>query len=249
MLYRKFFWLIACLIESAFLLSQTAVNFNANDCNSNNHILFNELDAGKVVIITWVMPCSSCIGPALSAVNEVQNLKNGNPGKFFHYIADDYANTNCVSLTSWCNANSITYDAIFSNADIKMLDYGSNGMPKTVVLAGTTHSVFFNENNSLNAQNFVSALNSALAISNQVGIVEFSNYIHNISFFPNPTKDEIEISNCKNEVISVYDITGNLLLSEKIDSDKHRISLKLLDAGMYLIRNNSGNTGKLIIEK
>ena len=39
----------------------TATDFTANDCGGTSHTLFTELNAGNVIVITWVMPCSSCI--------------------------------------------------------------------------------------------------------------------------------------------------------------------------------------------
>jgi hypothetical protein len=241
--------LVAVLITS-FVSSQIAVNFNTNDCGGNNHILFNDLDAGKVVIITWVMPCGTCIGPALSAATEVQNFKNTYPGKFIHYFADDFANTSCTSIISWCSTNGITnYDAIFSSTDIKMLDYGSNGMPKTVVLAGVTHSVYFNENNTLTATSLTSALSAALNAANEVGIEEHSFENNLVNFSPNPTSEFVTINESKGTDCTVYDSLGKIVLKENIDNDKFQINISRLQNGLYYIKLSDGKSNKLVIKK
>jgi hypothetical protein len=53
--------LFFCFVNSS--ISQTAADFTANDCNGTSHHLFAELNAGKVVVVAFVMPCTDCIGP------------------------------------------------------------------------------------------------------------------------------------------------------------------------------------------
>jgi hypothetical protein len=160
--------LLATILGHFCLSGQnTATNFNANDCAGNNHELFEELNAGNVIVLCWVMPCSACSSPAVSAYNIVQSYSLSNPGKIKFYLCDDFANTSCATLSNWAAGNGIGYDALFSNSSIKMSHYGTNGMPKTVVLGGgTSHQVYFNQNNSLNASNFTNAINNAIAGSN-----------------------------------------------------------------------------------
>src|SRR5437762_9149444 len=81
---------------SVFGFSQTAGNFTCNDCSGTNHDLFTELNAGKVIVIAWVMPCSNCISGALAGYTEVQNF----PGQAYFYLSDDVANTTCSTLRS-----------------------------------------------------------------------------------------------------------------------------------------------------
>lgn len=45
------------ILFSAVIFSQTiATDFSVDDCSGNFVNLFTELDAGKVVVIAWVMP-------------------------------------------------------------------------------------------------------------------------------------------------------------------------------------------------
>ena len=43
------------------------------------------------------------------------------------------------------NVNGMPLNTPFSSSDISMSDYGMNGMPKVVVLAGEDHTVFYND--------------------------------------------------------------------------------------------------------
>lgn len=139
-----------CILCAAITYSQTiATDFTADDCNGISHSLFTELDEGKVIVIAWVMPCFSCIGPALAAYTAVESFGSTHPGQVKFYLADDYANTSCASITSWASTNSMgESNAIFSKSDISMSDYGAAGMPKIVVVGCSGHKVYFNMNYS-----------------------------------------------------------------------------------------------------
>ncbi|HEY4800620.1 MAG TPA: hypothetical protein VII99_16190, partial [Bacteroidia bacterium] len=136
---KKYLLSFSLILASRFLsFGQTAVDFTVNDCAGNSHHLFSELDAGNVIVITWVMPCSACIPIASTAATTVQGYASSNPGRVKFYLSDDYADTPCPTLTSWASTNSIATNASFSDATISMADYGGTGgsMQKTVVLGG-----------------------------------------------------------------------------------------------------------------
>lgn len=125
--------------------AQTAVDFTATDCQGSEINLYDELNVGKVVVIVWIMPCGSCIGPAKTAFNVAKSFKDSHPGRVTYFLVDDYANSTCNSITNWASTNNIQPTSVFSTSVIKMSDYGSDGMPKVVVLAGTEHKVLFNK--------------------------------------------------------------------------------------------------------
>lgn len=53
--------IFAILTSLGFAYAQTtATNFTTNDCDGISHTLFDELDDDKVIIISWVMPCTAC---------------------------------------------------------------------------------------------------------------------------------------------------------------------------------------------
>lgn len=231
----------------------TATNFNANDCSGTNHDLFTELNAGKVVVISWVMPCASCISPSLSAYTEVQNYATSHPGRVVFYIADDYANTSCATLTSWANTNGMSgANAFFSNSAVSMSPYGSAGMPKILVFAGSTHDVLFNQNNGLNVTNFNNAINQGLA----TGITENLSSDFRLSLFPNPAtanKTTLTYSLTENSdvEIEIYNTLGakvKIIHLEQQTAGKHEsvLDLNLLDNGIYFVKLNSGKYSQVV---
>jgi hypothetical protein len=231
----------------------TATNFTVNDCAGNPHNLFNDLDGGKVVVLSWVMPCGSCIGPVLSAQTEIQNFLVSNPGKILFYIADDFGTTNCTTLNSWCSSNGITPNAVFKSSAISMSDYGSNGMPKTVIIAGPSHQVFFNENDNVTVSNFNSAMNNALAAT--VGIKEQTHDVYNTSVAPNPSNNSFNLSfNVKESAIvtiDMYNAIGQKVrsLDPKTSPGNNSITVKTEDLpnGAYFIKINGSNPIKIIV--
>lgn len=236
---------------------QTATNFNCNDCSSVNHDLFTELDAGKVVVICWVMPCTTCLSGALAAQSACQSFSSSNPGEVYYYCVDDLANTTCSTLSSWCSSNGVTSTtAKFSNSSISMTDYGTSGMPKVVVLGGgSTHTVYYNENNSsITTAGIQTAISNALAAS--IGIDEVSVDNFQLSIFPNPITNKkatisYELKSSENVTIEIYDCVGanvSLVSNENQDAGKHQKELDLssLSAGIYFIKLNSDNKNDLL---
>lgn len=241
---KKLLFIASSLMFGIQLLAQTATNFNCNDCAGGNHDLFTELDAGKVIVIAFVMPCSSCIAPSQSAYNEVQNYATSYPGRVLFYCADDIANTNCTTLTNWCNTNSLTNAKVFSNAAVVETPYGAGGMPKIVVLGGTNHSVFYSQNGALNVTAFNTAINNALAAT--VGIKENSTENFQLSLFPNPVIDKktaisYDLKASAEISIDIYNTIGanvKSVLKEVQSTGKHeqQIDIANLSAGVYFIK-------------
>ena len=145
--------IIAILTTLGFAYAQTtATDFTTNDCNGISHTLFDELDNEKVIVIAWVMPCTSCATYAGYASDAVQSFATSHPGRVKYYLADDYGNSSCNYLSGWAGNYNITTDAIFSDAILNMTDYGTNGMPKVVVLGKNTHTIYYNQNDNKTTQ-------------------------------------------------------------------------------------------------
>jgi len=138
-----------------------AVNFRTVDCDGVSHDLFEELNDKTVVVMAWVMPCSTCITDPLAALNIVEEYATSHPGRVVFYLVDDYANTDCTNLSGWANFYGMDDAIKFSDPSIKMSDYGVDGMPKIVVLGGSNHQVYFNENRS--SEGVREAINKALS--------------------------------------------------------------------------------------
>lgn len=217
--------------------AQTAVNFNCNDCAGINHDLFAEHDAGKVIVICWVMPCTSCKGPALTTYNVVKSFEANYPGRVKLYIVDDYANTSCTSLNSWCNANGFTDATRFSNASIRMSDYGSAGMPKIVVTGNTTHHVYYNTNNTVNATTLQNAITSAI---NDFAVAVEKPEKSSSLIYPNPTdtKATIDISSFDGETVKarLFNSQGQEIIINQLSYDSEiEISTEELPSGVYVV--------------
>lgn len=256
---KKFYFV---LLLTGFLIgkSQTATNFNVNDCASVNHDLFTELNSGKVIVLCWVMPCPSCISMAHSASTEVQNYQSSYPNKVRFYLVDDDGLTSCSSLTGWATTNAIVTSAVFSNPLISMNDYGGPGMPKVVVIGGSSHTVFDNQNNTLNVSQFNNGIAQAL-VASSIGVTEISSIKSNLSIYPNPSNnDRFTISYSLNEssnvAIEIYNLLGSKVkdvLNENQSSGKHEVMVESgLKNGTYMVKITEGNqscTSKLIINR
>ena len=229
-------------LSAPFGYAQTATNWTVNDCSQVPHTLFSELDAGKVVVITWVMPCGACIGPASTAATSVMSM--GNPNVVF-YLVDDYGNSSCSTIESWASSNFISATAKFSSTAINMMDYGSTGMPKTVVLGGgTCHTVYFNQNGSFTQ----AALQTAIGLASTpcgIGVKENQGPALGLRAFPNPagthTRVQYVLSSPKEVTLEITSVLGEKVLSiplEKQSAGEQEVEIPLtsLAAGWYMLR-------------
>jgi len=223
-----------------------ATDFTANDCASVSHNLFTELAAGKVVVITWVMPCSACIASASTAANTVIGM--GNPNVVF-YLVDDYANTNCTSLSSWASTNSITANAKFSNATISMADYGTAGMPKTIVI-GTSGFVTYNVNGTISQTALQNAINSGLTGVKENNTVNFA-----LNVFPNPavknTKITYTLATNAEVTIDVMNVLGEKVSTVSlgklsVGKQEYELNIEALSVGSYLIKLSAGEASETV---
>ena len=125
-----------------------AANFRALDCDGVEHDLFEELNDNTIVVMAWVMPCSTCISDPLAALNIVEDYATSHPGRVVFYLIDDYANTDCFNLSGWADFYGLGNATKFSDESIKMTNYGVDGMPKIIVVGGANHQIYFDEEKS-----------------------------------------------------------------------------------------------------
>jgi hypothetical protein len=145
-------------------------------------------------------------------------------------------------LNNWGNNNGIYDVPRFSNAAINMMDYGSAGMPKIVVLGGTSHTVFYNANNSVNATDIQNAINAALSAT---GINEAGSNFNSLNLYPNPAKGKAEINidllKSGNATVQIYNLSGKRIrniFSGPLTAGENKLSIDLqgLSSGMYLVK-------------
>ena len=231
--------IIAILTTLGFAYAQTtATDFTTNDCNGISHTLFDELDDGKVIVISWVMPCNPCATYAGYASDAVQSFATSHPGRVKYYLADDYGNSSCNYLSGWAGNYNITTDAIFSDAILNMTDYGTNGMPKVVVLGKNTHTIYYNENDNKTTQ--IGVENAiTLALSPTVKIDEQVGNSFNLTAYPNPTNGLLNVKYTSNTPVQfdVINMLGENVFSQKTNNTKNTtIDVSNLNKGFYFLQ-------------
>lgn len=230
--------------------TQTATNFNCKDCNDVTHDLFTELDAGLVVVLDWVMPCGSCIAPSRSAYDVVQTYATSHPGRVVFYLVDDFADTPCGTIISWGNTNGMPNSVHFSNAVIDPTDYGAVGMPKIIVLGGTAHTVYYNEDYGANLAGLPAAIDLALAAS---GIEDSNADASMFNVYVNPGTNQATISYtldiAGNVSFDLFDASGKNLKTISFEEQapgNHMFQFELgeVSQGIYLMKMNIGENSK-----
>lgn len=237
------------IICTTISYSQFATDVTVTDCKSNTYNLFNELDAGKIIVIGWAMPCSSCAPPLLDVHNAVLNYEISNPGVVKYWICDDYGNTSCSSLNGWVMNNGMNNSLVFSTPLLDMGDYGSDGMPKVVVVGCSSHKVYYNVNNNPSGSGVTAAINQALsdmASSCVTGIESVENDASNIQLFPNPSVDKCSFRMENHEEIELIKITSvngeeMLINNWEVENDQVVLNIGDLTEGMYFLSVQTAN--------
>jgi len=232
--------------------SQTnATNFTANDCGSNSHTLFTELDNGNVVVLAWIMPCLTCVAPVKTAYNIAKSYNNkpGYAGKVKFYLIDDVADHNCTYLSNWASNNNIGPDilSVFDNAPggtvIKEADYGGTGMPHIAIVGGSDHRIFFNKHNAdaNDPTGIEYAIYSALTPASVTSSTETGS---EAVIFPNPANNKLSIKyridHTAQVIFEIVDIVGRQLSYLSTTSNRglnnETIDIGHLTSGTYFIQ-------------
>ncbi len=245
------------LTSSIAIIGQTATDFTVSDCAGTSHHLFAELEAGKVIVMVWVMPCGACIGPAKTAFNTSQTFQSSYPGRVLYYLVDDIGDYSCSGLSTWATNNTITPNAVFSNTGnvINMANYGTAGMPKVVVLGGNSHTIFDDEVDVFSSTTLTTAITNALATPSSVEMNGNTNSNFQLDLFPNPVKGTAKLSYTLNQadevIIEIYNILGSrvkTIFAEKQTVGKHEteINVESLINGVYFIQLKAGKYSQML---
>lgn len=223
--------------------SQTAVNFNVPDCKGISFDLFSTLDAGKVVVIGWTMPCGSCVLPLKTTYNVVQSYQSTHPDMVMMLLCDDYADLPCSSLDLWANTYEMSNTRRFSNAAIKMTDYGLPGMPKVVVLGGSGHQVFYNAVDAVDHVALQQAIDAAISVIS--GVDEHQDSWAALALNPNPavagSDIMVELRSASKVKLSITDPSGRLVhvvAEADLNAGQHHFPLPALQGSgaVFLLR-------------
>jgi hypothetical protein len=80
-----------------------------------------------------------------------------------------------------------------------------------------------------------------------VGLPQTTSYIYNV--YPNPASDEIQIElPVDNAILTLTDLSGRVILTDQMNSNKKVISVDLLANGTYVLFVKT-NDGKVYREK
>jgi hypothetical protein len=250
---KKYLLCLSLLLSvlTASYAQTTATDFTATDCASVSHNFFSELNSGKVVVLNWVMPCSTCIPASVSAYNIVQGFASSNPGQVLHYLIDDNGGTTCSTLINWGNTNGISAPGttVFRNSGsaINEADYGGSGMPHIAVV-GPDHQIYFNGLNGAanNPTAVATAISQALLAS---GIQQPVNVSSNLFVTTAPEKVTVHYTLTENETVTLNLLnelgqTVSSLQQGKQPSGKHNAEFDLsgMAEGIYFIRLNTENS-------
>lgn len=113
---------------------------------------------------------------------------------------------------------------------------------------------YYNVNGNIYGSSFIFICDSLMA-DTTLGIVSLK-LMNNISFYPNPASNYIEIisniNNIQNFNLEIFDLQGRLLKSELIKENQQVINISELQEGLFIVKisnqNNSENF-KLIISR
>ncbi len=246
------------LLSTGLAFSQTtATDFTINDCSGTSHHLFAELDAGKIIVVSFVMPCVGCILPSQDAQTVVESYAVSHPGKVVMYLADDDALTSCALLNSWRNANGLHIMPTFSDPAFVQDQYGTPAMPKIVVLGGTGHHIYHIADNSVNMADLGTAIDAAIAGLPPTTGVKDAGSKAKFSVFPNPATNRATItynSTTSGTInVQLIDSKGSIIRSihPKTHTGDNNISIDLSDVarGVYFIKvgDETGATEKKLI--
>ncbi len=239
---------LVCFSIGIIFAQTTATDFTTDDCNGVSHNLFSELDAGNVIVIAFVMPCGPCETYSLPAYSAVQSFATSHAGRVHFYIADDYGTTACGTLNNF--ASNMPISTIFSSTDVIMTDYSDlgTGMPKVVVLAGSDHHIYYNENdNKINFLGVQTAISDALSTS--LGIGQSVGNEFEILSYPNPVNNVLNVSYARTQStiinFTIVDVLGKVVLRVEDNSSSSTekliksINVSTLDNGNYFLKISS----------
>ncbi len=240
------------IISVSYSFSQTAMDFNTNDCNGNPVHLFSDLDAGKAVVLFYYMPnCGSCPPHAANIQTMANNINANYPGmvKAYSYPYQDV--TDCAYSASWVVDNNLQLFIPMNNGATSLAYYGEFAMPTIVLLGGTDHSVMHLYDQGFDVSDTVLMRNLILDLidPSQANTLKLDENITSLDVFPNPTSEVLNVKLKLKEVSEVsfelLDITGRILLTQseiKLKEGTEEINVCEIPNGSYILKINvNGN--------
>lgn len=231
-----------------------AMDFTRTDCDGVDHHLFSELDAGKVVILDFVMlGCSSCI-VATDALKQIaEPFDNTYPGRVQLYEFGYIKNYTCEQLLNWQTQYHLR-GSVFEDGASQVGYYGGMGMPTIVVVATNNHTVLYKKQGYAPSDHdaIIAAITQGLQYSPQgikddllsKGIAVYPTIFSEHFYVTNPLPEQI--------ILNIYDIRGKRVMRQEIgNAGTMTVPGSSLMSGMYSIvaENSHGILGSIKVIK
>ncbi len=231
------------IIASTSNAQTTAMDFTKNDCHGTPHNLFTELDAGNVIILEFVMNCSSCIAAGHAIETMMTDLDMQYPGTVRLYqIAYDNSMT-CTTMNQFATANNFS-STTFDQGAALVAYYGGFGMPTIAIVAGAAHNVIYG-NVGFAPADTGHAGTAIRSFLNTLSTQELPSSVASFTSFPNPANDIITVRlNLKNTStvnLQIVDITGKLVMEISTEDRnsgifEKQIEVSSLTNGNYFLK-------------
>jgi hypothetical protein len=218
----------------------TAMDFTQDECEGNPHHLYTELDAGKVVILEYVMlNCAPCILGTQALESITKPYQSSHPGRVQIYSFGFLNSYTCEQITAWKNDQEFSH-AVFNNGEEQVAYYGGMGMPTIVVVGTNEHKVFYKSIGYLPSMDDAirAALDSAL-LYNPTGVYEIISR-DRLHVYPTVFSDRIHIEAGKElagSEVQIIDTFGKVVLSGELPgSGSLALASGNLSKGVYFAR-------------
>lgn len=228
----------------------TAMQLNGMDCNGNMHNLYQDLDAGKAVLLHFFMPnCGSCPPPAQKIQAMANKIMATHPGMITGYAMPFQNSTSCAYTASWVTNGGLSLYAPFDSGAAQVAYYGGFGMPTVVLLGGADHRVMFSTLSFSNSDTTIMR-DSILALLSTTGINTIESKISSVNMYPNPAGDKMQIElnviKSENIRIDIIDLLGKEVLKVYESTTatgilKRDVVTSHLNNGAYFIKVSAGS--------
>ena len=188
------------------------ISLEADEENNNNTLsqTFNQLTFENTNTVSLILNTDSqgqeCTWEILNGVGDI--VAEGGP----------YSGTTNVTETF-----NLTGDCYKFN----LRDAGENG-GESVVLYDSDNNVIYQSNGNYGA-------GAAIPFQTEFILDTGDEFLSQLSIYPNPTKDQLHISNAPNTELTIYDVLGKVLMTEKLTSTQELIDMSHLLSGTYFV--------------
>jgi hypothetical protein len=233
---------LVMLFAAMSTYAQTAVDFTLTDCDTMSRHLYAILDQPKVVALDYEHECGMCTAGTANLSAVIKTFYNGDTNIIVMYL--DNGGNSCATTANWIATNNFVPGPSFEYSSDQSSPYGS-GMPVIVIVAGSSHQIFLTANGAAAAD--TASVHNAIrdALASITGIDDMDDSDNSFEVSPNPAGDKIVVTiskkiNSQNNILSIYDAMGRLILQQPLIREKNEIYIDNLSKGIYIARYSDG---------